>query len=110
MSGPERLPAAASWLGAAIRKTKALAATANDQISRELGPELDHLRVPLAELRGPLQELRSLRDPRGAALRDLLADDAGSVGPPTSRSAAHHPPAAAANRSPAVPVADRDAT
>jgi sec-independent protein translocase protein TatB len=86
--GPERLPAAAAWLGGAIRKGKALAASANAQITSELGPELDQLRVPLAELRAPLQELRALRDPRGAVLRHLLAGDASLPtvrrGPPAS--------------------------
>lgn len=72
--GPERLPAAAAWLGGAVRKAKTLAASANAQISSELGPELDQLRAPLAELRAPLQELRSLRDPRSAVLHHLLSD------------------------------------
>jgi len=53
--GPERLPAAAAWLGGAIRKAKTLAASANAQISSELGPELDQLRAPLAELRRVLR-------------------------------------------------------
>ncbi len=80
--GPERLPAAAAWLGSAIRKAKALAANANAQISSELGPELDHLRAPLADLRGPLQELRNLRDPKAAVLRHLLAEPDANVKTP----------------------------
>jgi sec-independent protein translocase protein TatB len=72
--GPERLPAAAAWLGKAIRQVKGFAAAANEQIHAELGPELDQLRQPLAELRAPLQELRALRDPRAAIMRHLLAE------------------------------------
>ncbi len=72
--GPERLPAAAVWVGKTIRQVKGFAATANEQLQAEMGPELDHLRQPLAELRAPLQELRALRDPRAAVMRHLLAD------------------------------------
>ncbi len=103
--GPERLPAAASWLGGAIRKAKAFAASANAQITSELGPELDHLRAPLAELRAPLQELRGLRDPRSAVLRHLLAGD-----PPAAHAAAAADVSGATTRTGAVPVIDHEAT
>lgn len=49
--GPGRLPAGASWLGKAIGQVKGFAAAANEQLHAELGPELDQLRQPHAELR-----------------------------------------------------------
>jgi sec-independent protein translocase protein TatB len=79
--GPERLPAAATWVGRTLRQVKSYATGANQQLRRELGPELDQLREPLAqlrqpldELRGPLQTLRGVRDPRTALSRYLLSD------------------------------------
>ncbi|GAA1828920.1 hypothetical protein GCM10009836_03390 [Pseudonocardia ailaonensis] len=72
--GPERLPGAASWLARNIRKAKDFAAGANEQIRKEVGPELDELRKPLADLRAPLQELRSLRSPRAALMTHLLSE------------------------------------
>lgn len=72
--GPERLPAAASWLGRTIRQAKEYAAGAQAQIRAELGPEFDDLRRPIAELR----KVRNL-DPRRAAFDALLRD--ADVGP-----------------------------
>jgi len=72
--GPERLPAAAAWAGKAIRQVKDFAAGASEQLRAEIGPELDQLRQPLADLRAPLQELRALRDPRNAVMRHLFTD------------------------------------
>jgi len=72
--GPERLPAAATWLGQNIRKVKGFAAGATEALRREVGPEFDQLRQPLQDLRGPLQELRGLRDPKAAVLRHLFAE------------------------------------
>ena len=72
--GPERLPAAAAWAGKTIRQVKGFAAGASEQLHAEMGPELDQLRQPLADLRAPLQELRALRDPRSAVMRHLFAD------------------------------------
>ncbi len=68
--GPERLPAAAAWLGKAIRQVREFASGARDQLRDELGPEFDELRQPLNELRG----LRGF-DPRSAVRRTLLDDD-----------------------------------
>jgi len=87
--GPERLPAAAAWLGRTIRQVKGYATAASDQLRAEIGPELDQLRQPLADLRAPLQELRALRDPRTAVMRHLMADPPGgtdgvSMSTPTS--------------------------
>ncbi len=78
--GPERLPEAAAWLGRTIRHAKTFATAANDQLRRELGPDLDHIRQPLAELRAPLQELRGLRSP-STLIRDHLFGD--TPPPPT---------------------------
>lgn len=107
--GPERLPAAATWLGENLRKAKAFAGSANKQLRDELGPEFDHLREPLEQLRGPLQELRSIRDPRSALMRHLLDEPSpptnGPVPPavPTLRPA---PPGTTGS----VPAFDPDAT
>lgn len=67
--GPERLPAAAAWLGGAIRQVKEYATGARDQLKGELGPEFDELRKPLEELRG----LRNF-NPKTAATRALFDD------------------------------------
>ncbi len=67
--GPERLPAAAAWLGGAIRQVKEYASGARDQLKGELGPEFDELRKPLEELRG----LRNF-NPKTAATRALFDD------------------------------------
>ncbi len=54
--GPERLPAAAAWLGKSIRQVREYATGAREQLKDELGPEFDELRKPLADL----QQLRGL--------------------------------------------------
>lgn len=67
--GPERLPAAAAWLGRTLRKAREYATGTRDALKSELGPELD-------ELSKPLQDLRRLRhtDPRRAVARHLFDD------------------------------------
>ena len=86
--GPERLPAAAAWVGKAIRQVREYATGAREQLRGELGPEFDELRKPLEELRG----LRSF-NPRTAVRRTLFDD-----GPEphtnghTSASASYTPP------------------
>ena len=75
--GPERLPAAASWLAGTISGARAWATTTSEALRNEVGPELDQIRQPLHELRAPLRELRTLGDPRAAVMRHLL-DDAGT--------------------------------
>lgn len=74
--GPERLPAAAAWLGKAIRQVKEYAGGAREQLRSELGPEFEELRKPLNDIREPLNELRGLRnfDPRRAVTRSLFDD------------------------------------
>ncbi|MGH3934436.1 MAG: Sec-independent protein translocase protein TatB [Pseudonocardiaceae bacterium] len=49
--GPERLPAAAGWLGRTIRQVREYATGARAQLRSELGPEFDELRQPLEDLR-----------------------------------------------------------
>ena len=82
--GPERLPAAAAWVGKTLRQIRAFAADANEQLHREVGPELEQLRQPLADLRAPLAELRALGDPRRAVLRHFLSDPAPMSSPSVS--------------------------
>lgn len=65
--GPDRLPAAAQWLGSTMRKVREFATGARDQLRGELGPEFDELRKPLEDLRA----LRSL-NPRTAITQHLL--------------------------------------
>jgi sec-independent protein translocase protein TatB len=67
--GPERLPAAAAWLGKTIRQVREYATGAKDQLRDELGPEFDELRKPLEDLRG----LRNF-NPRTAVRRTLFDD------------------------------------
>jgi sec-independent protein translocase protein TatB len=64
---PERLPAAAGWLGHNMGKVKAFTAATTDQLRREL-------HQPLAELRAPHQQLRGLRDPRALVMRHILSE------------------------------------
>jgi len=67
--GPERLPAAAQWLGKTVRQVKDYATGAREHLRDELGPEFE-------QFRGPLEDLRSVRDldPRRAVRRDLFSD------------------------------------
>ena len=44
--GPERLPAAAAWLGNAVRHVKSFAANVNQQVRAELGPPQGAARTP----------------------------------------------------------------
>jgi sec-independent protein translocase protein TatB len=73
--GPDRLPAAAAWLGHRIRRAKQFATVASHQIHREVGPDFDQPRRPLAEWTEPVHELRRLRaatDPRRLVTDYLL--------------------------------------
>lgn len=101
--GPERLPAAATWVGHNLRRGKAVLADAQQRIQDELGPDYDRIREPLQDLRAPLQELRNLRDPRRALLNHLLDEPAPTAPPPT----ATRPPAA--QTTPAQPAAAQPA-
>lgn len=70
--GPERLPAAAAWLGRTIRQVREYATGAREQLRSELGPEFD-------ELRQPLEDLRGLRGFRSRGLDHLLGDSDGET-------------------------------
>jgi sec-independent protein translocase protein TatB len=67
--GPERLPAAAAWLGRNVRKVREFASGARQQLKDEMGDDYE-------ELRKPLQELQNLRgmDPRRAMTKHLFED------------------------------------
>ena len=63
--GPERIPTAVRWVTDGLRKLRTMAAGAQAQLNREIGPELDELRRQIADLQS-LKEIQDLRD-----LRDL---------------------------------------
>lgn len=93
--GPERLPAAASWVASTVRTIRDYATGARDQLRQELGPEFD-------ELRKPLEDLRSVRDldPRRAVRQNLFAEppaDGTWSGAATPGTAAAATPAAPAS-------------
>lgn len=62
--GPERIPTAVRWVTDGLRKLRTMAAGAQAQLNREIGPELDELRRQIADLQSlkEIQELRDLRD------------------------------------------------
>ncbi|MBB5807734.1 sec-independent protein translocase protein TatB [Saccharothrix ecbatanensis] len=68
--GPERLPAAAGWVGKTIRQVRDYATGAREQLKQEMGPEFEQLRKPLEDLR----ELRNF-DPKRAITKHLWDDD-----------------------------------
>jgi sec-independent protein translocase protein TatB len=81
--GPERLPAAAEWLGKTVRRARDFTANAHEQVRSELGPEFD-------ELRKPLQDLNSLRNIGvNTAVVRYLADDNSAASPSAAGPAAN---------------------
>lgn len=68
--GPERLPGAAAWLANALKQVREYATGARAQLRDELGPELDDLRKPLADL----QQLRGMT-PRSLITKHLFDGD-----------------------------------
>jgi sec-independent protein translocase protein TatB len=90
--GPERLPAAAAWVGRNVRKLREYASGAREQLRTEMGPEFEELRKPLQDLQG----LRNF-DPKRAVARHLFDDDgnggtkANGYTPPPTTSAAPEP-------------------
>jgi sec-independent protein translocase protein TatB len=80
--GPERLPAAATWLAKTIRQIKDYTNDANQMIRSHLGPEFDEIREPLSDLRSDLAGLRTWRNPRTALLRHLRDDPIPPYYPP----------------------------
>lgn len=105
--GPERLPAAAAWLGATIRKIKSFAGDTEQRLRDELGPEYDELKELLAQLRAPLQELRSLSRP-GFLLRQDWLEPSNANTPALSRPTG--PPLVGPSSSARTPPFDTDAT
>jgi sec-independent protein translocase protein TatB len=67
--GPERLPAAAAWLGRSVRKVREYATGAREQLRNEMGDDFEELRKPLQDL----QQLRNF-DPRRAVTKHLFED------------------------------------
>ncbi|MDD7937775.1 Sec-independent protein translocase protein TatB [Actinomycetospora lutea] len=102
--GPERLPAAASWVANTVRTIRDYATGARDQLRQELGPEFD-------ELRKPLEDLRSVRDldPRRAVRQNLFSEPpadgtwSGSATPGTAAAATPAPPSNGTSPAPAAP-------
>src|SRR3954463_5253234 len=87
--GPERLPAAAAWLGRNVRKVREYASGAREQLRSEMGDE------SFEEFRKPLQDLQQLRnfDPRRAVTKHLFEDI--DVGNGHTKANGHTPPAPA---------------
>ncbi|RTL64030.1 MAG: Sec-independent protein translocase TatB [Pseudonocardiaceae bacterium] len=70
--GPERLPAAASWIGKTLQSIRKFSDDARQKVEENGGTELQELTKPLAELREPLQALRSMQNPRSLVADQVL--------------------------------------
>jgi sec-independent protein translocase protein TatB len=105
--GPERLPAAAAWLGRTVRQVREYATGAREQLRSELGPEFDEFRKPLEDLRG----IRNFNPRRAAArhlfedLDDELDDKPDGYAPPPVRGAPVPKPLRSGERAPFDPDA-----
>ncbi|MDV6013891.1 Sec-independent protein translocase protein TatB [Haloechinothrix sp. LS1_15] len=73
--GPERLPEAMAWLGRGVRKVREFANGAREQLRRDLGPDFEEFRKPLAEL----NELRNFH-PKRAVRQHLFDGDSDPLG------------------------------
>src|SRR6478752_7494224 len=77
--GPERIPTAVTWVLTSLRKLRTMAAGAQAELRREIGPEIDELRRQVADLQSlkELQELRDLRDlhPKRLIGKNILGDE-----------------------------------
>jgi len=77
--GPERIPVAVRWVSETLTKVRSMAAGAQEELRKEIGPELDELRRQVADLQSlkEIQELRSLRDldPRRMLGKNLLGEE-----------------------------------
>lgn len=82
--GPERIPTAVRWVTDGLRKLRTMAAGAQAQLNREIGPELDELRRQIADLQSlkEIQELRDLRDlhPKRLIGNTILGEEFSSGG------------------------------
>jgi sec-independent protein translocase protein TatB len=73
--GPERLPDAAAWVAKNVRKVREFATGAQEQLRDEMGPEFEHLRKPLEDLR----RLRNF-DPKQVVTQHLFDGDSDPLG------------------------------
>ncbi|MET0966452.1 MAG: hypothetical protein ABWZ02_08660 [Nakamurella sp.] len=77
--GPERIPTAVNWVITSLRKVRTMAAGAQAELRREIGPEIDELRRQVADLQSlkEIQELRDLRDlhPKRLIGKNILGDE-----------------------------------
>src|SRR6478752_4231459 len=77
--GPERIPTAVTWVLTNLRKLRTMAAGAQAELRREIGPELEELRRQVADLQSlkEIQELRDLRDlhPKRLIGKNILGDE-----------------------------------
>ena len=83
--GPERIPTAVSWVMSTLRKLRTMAAGAQAELRKEIGPELEELRRQVAELQSlkEVQQLRELRDlhPKRIIGKNILGDEfSGGIG------------------------------
>jgi len=83
--GPERIPTATTWVMSSLRKLRTMAAGAQAELRKEIGPELDELRRQVADLQSlkEIQELRDLRDlhPKRLIGTGILGDEfSGGIG------------------------------
>ena len=91
--GPERIPTAVTWVLTNLRKLRTMAAGAQAELRKEIGPELDELRRQVADLQSlkEIQELRDLRDlhPKRLIGKNILGDEfsGGITGFPRAESA-----------------------
>ena len=102
--GPERIPTAVTWVLTNLRKLRSMAAGAQAELRKEIGPELEELRRQVADLQSlkEIQELRDLRDlhPKRLIGKNILGDEfsggiTGFLGlnqPPASAMDAAEPP------------------
>ncbi len=82
--GPERIPVAVRWFTTTLTKVRGMAANAQSDLAREIGPELDELRRQVSDLQSmkEFQDLKSLRDinPKRYLQKNILGDQfAGGV-------------------------------
>ena len=77
--GPERIPTAVTWVMTMLRKARTMAAGAQAELRREIGPEIEELRRQVADLQSlkEIQELRNLRDlhPKRLIGKSILGDE-----------------------------------
>lgn len=76
--GPERIPVAVRWVTTTMTKVRGMAANAQSDLRREIGPELDELRRQVADLQSmkEFQDIKSLRDmnPKRFIQKNVLGD------------------------------------